>query len=82
MAGTDGSCQNLTHAPQQIRCLFNHLVGTRKQGRWNFKAERLGGLEVGTNSYLVGACNGRSPGFEGDQLGGRPGRLVTIVRGG
>jgi hypothetical protein len=39
-SSTSDLCQNLTHAPQQIRCLFNHLVETRKQGRWNFKAER------------------------------------------
>jgi hypothetical protein len=42
---------------------LDHLVGARDHGVRHRKAERLGGLELITSSYLVGACTGRSAGF-------------------
>src|ERR1700722_2106002 len=32
---------------------FDHLVGKRQQRRWNFEAERLGGLEVDHELELI-----------------------------
>jgi len=29
-----------------IACLFDHLVGTSQQGRWNVDTERLGRLQI------------------------------------
>ena len=39
-------CHKRPHAPQQTVSLFDHFVGAREHGRWNGKAERLGGLQV------------------------------------
>ena len=37
-------CQDRTHARQQT--LLNHLIGAGEQGRWDFDAERLRGLQI------------------------------------
>jgi len=34
-----------------------------RRGRSNRDAKRLGGIEVDRQSYLLGACTGRSAGF-------------------
>jgi|SRR5664279_4476408 hypothetical protein len=44
--GWSGSCQEETHAPQQIAFLFDHLIGTGEQRRWHREAERLRSLEI------------------------------------
>lgn len=44
----------LYHQKQTSRTLFDHLVGERDHLWRDFKAERLGGLEVDTRSNLVG----------------------------
>ena len=43
---TGALCQQWTHAPQQNSILFDHLVGGEQEPRRDFKAKRLGGLEV------------------------------------
>jgi hypothetical protein len=35
------TCQQETHAPQQMKPLFNHLVGAQEQGRWQRQPYRL-----------------------------------------
>jgi hypothetical protein len=35
-----------THAPQRVRSLFNHLIGTGDQGRRDFKAQRPSGVHI------------------------------------
>jgi hypothetical protein len=40
--------------------LFDYLVGSQQQGRRNRQPERLGGLQLITNSNLVGCSTGRS----------------------
>ncbi len=43
---------NVEKGHKQTKCsaanlpLFDHLVGARKHGRWNCKAERFGGREI------------------------------------
>jgi hypothetical protein len=40
--------------------LFDHLIGTHARGRW---PSAFAVLRLISNSYLVGACTGNSPGF-------------------
>src|SRR5258708_18312006 len=40
------SNSNGLNAPQQIKRLFDHLVGTREQSWWNFHAERRRGFYI------------------------------------
>ena len=37
-----------------IAALFDHLIGDRKQARWNCKPERFGGLEIDRQLELGG----------------------------
>jgi hypothetical protein len=39
-----------------ITSSFDHLVGAGEQRRWDFKAERLGGLEVDHKVKLEQCC--------------------------
>jgi hypothetical protein len=40
------SCQKQTHAVLQMEFLLDHLIGPRKQRRWDCKSERICSLEV------------------------------------
>jgi len=44
--GVSALCQKQTHAPQQNKSLFNHIVGKREQLIWNGQAERFRRLNV------------------------------------
>ena len=70
-------CSNSRHCPAPLACpwcksgceqlqqrspLFDHLIGTSKHHGRHIEAERLGGLEVDRETYLVGRCTGRSAG--------------------
>jgi hypothetical protein len=48
---------------QQGRPLFDHLVGTAEQHRWDGKAERLGGLEINDEIELGGLLHGKIGGL-------------------
>ena len=69
---------------QRSKKLFDHLVGERKQLRWNFESERLGGLEVGDEFEFGGLLDrevGRLLTFENSagvdaELGSRIRRAV------
>jgi hypothetical protein len=56
-------CDNLTHAPQPIAFLVNHLIGASEQLRRHFEAERVRGLEIDHQLELVGVCTGRFAGL-------------------
>jgi hypothetical protein len=51
---------------QQIKSLFDHLVGSRKQSVWDGESERLGGLEIDDQLKL------------GRHLHGEIGRLLAL----
>ena len=46
-----------------IAMLFDHFVGARKQRGGTVRPSALAVFRLITNSYLVGACTGRSAGF-------------------
>jgi hypothetical protein len=55
------SLSRVSKVPIRARRLFDHLVGAFEQ-RWrDGQAKRLGGLELITSSYLVGACTEGRP---------------------
>ena len=60
-----GTCEFIVAGVQfkAARASFDHLVGEREQRRRHGEAERIGGLELMTNSNLVGCCTGRSAGL-------------------
>jgi len=57
-------CQEWTHAPQQTTRSLDYRIGHSEQLVRHSEAERaLVVFKLIINSYLVGACTGRSAGF-------------------